>query len=110
MMGAPGKQMPAWYGNARAMLTVVRFAAGRASGPQARRMVGALVALVSGCGGQATPPPPPPPQTQPAPPQEVPPAPADTWPDCGPGLAAAPLAPPCRNPDKPTMGAMEAQA
>lgn len=102
MMGAPGKQMPAWHRRARAILTVVRFAAGRSYGPQATALCGALVSLAAGCGGTASPAPQPPPQTQPAP------QPADTWPDCGPGIAAAPLAPPCRNPDAPTMGAIEA--
>jgi len=46
-------------------------------------------------------------QTAPAPTPDPLPIPG-SWPDCGPGLAAAPLAPPCRAKPQATMGALEA--
>ena len=96
MMGAPGNKMPAWHRRARAILTVVRFAAGRSYGPQASALCGVLVTLAAGCGAPSSTPP------------VVAPVPDPGAPPCGDGLAAVDLAGQCREKPRATMGAIEA--
>ena len=90
--------MPAWHRRARAILTVVRFAAGRSYGPQASALCGALVTLAAGCGAPSSPPPVVAPMPVPDP----------GAPPCGDGLAAVDLAGRCRATPRATMGALEA--